>query len=123
MVHATRIDFATMPGRGGKGNCVDIPPDAHGDLIYDPITQTVSHLERTVPLQSSLAGSFATFASVDYQASGFEGVLYMIPYKIMATKTQNGIQFSFEGTYTACKLFRADVVIRDTQGNVVKGPQ
>ncbi len=47
----------------------------------------------------------------------------MIPYKIMATKTQNGIQFSFEGTYTACKLFRADVVIRDTQGNVVKGPQ
>jgi hypothetical protein len=120
-LHATRIDFATQPGRGAQGACVDIPRDAHGFVTYDPQTKTISHIERTVPLEASLAGGFAPFASIDYQADGFDGNLYMIPYKIVASKTQNGLQFSFEGTYKACKLFQPCSTIYDMEGHPLPG--
>ena len=114
-----RVDFATLPGAGGKGDCADIAPEAHGYLLFDASTHTLSHLERTVPLEASRAGGFAPFASVDYEAYGVDGQLYMLPMRIVAKKADKSLEFTFEGRYSGCQLFKSKIKMYTADGKEI----
>jgi hypothetical protein len=116
-----RIDFKTRPGMGGHGICAHIVPDAKGYVIFDSVTHTVSHFERTAPPEAERTGGFTPYGTVDYMPYGFRGELYMLPSRITATK-QGPITYTFEGTYTRCIIFKASVTMRDSDGNIIPIP-
>ncbi len=103
--------FRADPTKAGRGACIDITPGTRGNIRYDPMSNTVTHLERSVPLSESQSRNLATFAAVDFAALNLNGSTYRIPAHILGMREMGQDLNYFDAHYTSCKKFDATVRI------------
>ncbi len=113
-----RFNFQATP-LAGKGMCADIGPQAAGYILFDPETDLISHIERTVPLAAGAAGGFAPFAAVDYAPTEKNGRSFQLPSRIVAMRQNKGYSLRFDARYR-CQILGSIVTITNQDGSPVE---
>jgi hypothetical protein len=113
-----RVNFQATP-LAGSGVCADIGPQATGYVLFDPQTDLISHIERTVPAAAGAAGHFAPFASVDYAPTETHGRSYQLPSRIVATRQNHGYSLRLDARYS-CRILGTSVSITNVDGSQVQ---
>ena len=111
---ADRFDFQATP-LAGRGICSDIGPQAAGYILFDPQTDRIRHIERSVPVIAGAAGGFAPFAAVDYGPTEKNGRSYLLPTRIVATRQNRGYALRFDARYS-CRILGSIVTLTTTDG-------
>ena len=112
-----RLDFQAT-STAGKGTCADVGPQAAGHVLFEPQTDLILHIERSVPATTGAAGGFAPFAAVDYSSTEKNGRSYQLPSRIIATRQNRGYTLPFAAP-SRCEILGTTVTITNSDGSPV----
>jgi hypothetical protein len=103
-----RIDFATA------GDAASRPPcraeGVRGFALFDA-AGNVTHIERSVPPQSTHDFNLTPFAAIDFAPIELNGHVYRLSQHVVSELYEEDDTRLFEATYSGCRLFTATVTI------------
>ncbi|MGD0799110.1 MAG: hypothetical protein ABR910_15455 [Acidobacteriaceae bacterium] len=103
-----RINFATAPDAESRPPCR--AEGVRGFALLDA-EGNVTHIERTVPIQSALDFRLTPFASVDLAPVQLNGRTYRLSRRVVSEVYDGDLTGRFDATYSDCRLFTATATI------------
>jgi hypothetical protein len=103
-----RIEFDTIPDAASHPPCR--AEGVHGFALLDT-DGNVTHVERSVPAQSTHDFNLTPFAAIDFALVELNGHPYRLSQHIVSELYEDNDTRRFEATYSGCKLFTASVTI------------
>jgi hypothetical protein len=105
-----RIDFEALPDAAVLTGCSH-EIGIKGFALFDP-NDEMTHVERRVPDDVSKRFNSAPFAVLDLVPVALNGHVYRLSSHVLAEMTTGKADDRFEGTYTECRLFTANITLR-----------
>jgi len=105
-----RIDFEAVPDAGERTECSH-EVGIKGFALFDADDE-MTHTERRVPEDVAKRFKAAPFAAVDLAPVTLNGQTYRLSSRVIAEMPRGKDDGHFEGTYTDCRLFTANITIR-----------
>lgn len=103
-----RIEFNTAADAASHPPCR--AEGVHGFALLDA-AGNVTHIERSVPAQSTHDFNLTPFAAIDFAPVELNGKTYRLSQHIVSELYEDDDTRRFEATYSGCKLFTASVTI------------